>query len=447
VKMLPQGATVKYASSNTDAAVISSEGVIDTYTNGPVVITAEVYIGGTRADTLQCRFNVDGKYLNPGSVSWGVGEHEWVKYAGDDEFAGATDVKWTSTDNSVAKVTSFASNPNGKAVMEGLKEGRVIIKATGKLNGSTVSRSCIVKVTKCDMVRKITANSTSYTTLSNSGSGAFSRGMEASSVLAVKGFARTEGPGIMNHPAGMAYAAKGSDKYLFVCDTWNNRVLVYKNDLPTGSGKAFSDRIPDYVLGQTDFSSSKVGHNMNEMNWPMDVAVDSWNDGGADKLRLYVADTHNNRVLVWDDISALVSNGTAADHYIGWTSDDHSDKENHLNWPWAVSTDAGKLIITDTKNSKTLIWNSLQGSWQDNVYPDIQLQYGKGSTPRTIITDGTQLIIGDENITENGVGSGMRIYNTFPTSSSATYYAYDKNGGDLNYGSGCLSAQAAANGW
>jgi DNA-binding beta-propeller fold protein YncE len=76
---------------------------------------------------------------------------------------------------------------------------------------------------------------------------------------------------------------------LFVSDTASNRVLVW-NSIPTSNGQAAS-----FVLGQSSFLSHTAnagGISGATMNLPAGVF--------GDGTRLFVADSGNNRVLVWN---------------------------------------------------------------------------------------------------------------------------------------------------
>src|ERR1035438_5190392 len=84
--------------------------------------------------------------------------------------------------------------------------------------------------------------------------------------------------------------------------------------------------------------------------------------------RLYVADTQNNRVLIYNQIPT--TNGAAADVVLGepnFTSaiqpnlaaqTTSATASNLLN-PVAVSSDGTHLFVTDLGYNRILIWNSI----------------------------------------------------------------------------------------
>jgi len=89
---------------------------------------------------------------------------------------------------------------------------------------------------------------------------------------------------------------------LWVADALNNRVLMY----PSGSTTA------TLVLGQSSFTANSIGTTNNTLRSPNSVATDSSGN-------LWVADTNNNRVLMWQNASSL-SSGAAANLVFGQSS-------------------------------------------------------------------------------------------------------------------------------
>jgi DNA-binding beta-propeller fold protein YncE len=87
-------------------------------------------------------------------------------------------------------------------------------------------------------------------------------------------------------PYSLALDALGN---LYVLDELNSRVLEYDAPLTT-------DGIADHVFGQPDFASgfpNYSGVSANGLQFPNCAALDA-------RGNLYVADTGNNRVLVYD---------------------------------------------------------------------------------------------------------------------------------------------------
>ncbi len=237
--------------------------------------------------------------------------------------------------------------------------------------------------------------------------GWFQSGQEADMVLNWYGFT-AGGPLSFNHPANIAT----DGKHLLLADTWNNRVLIW-NTLPEGNV------LPDLVLGQTDFDSNEPGVGPDKLNWPVGVTTDG--------TRVIVADTNNNRILIWSEFPT--ENAEPADLVLGapdlYTVGERPDpipldwEKTYLFWPWAVWTDGTRLVATSTRDGRVLIWNSFPA---ENCQPaDILLTAeGNFGTPRAIGSNGTCLIIGDHNSKVNDQG-GDFVWNSFPSEDDEAY--------------------------
>ena len=206
----------------------------------------------------------------------------------------------------------------------------------------------------------------------------------------LSGFSKENGATGLNHPNGIAT----DGKHFAVCDTWNNRVLVW-NSLPEENVQA------DIVIGQKDFTSFTAGIGEDQLNWPVGVAF----AGDA----LIISDAHNDRLLVYDSVPS--SNGAPADHVITAINEDED-----LIWPWGIWSDGSRLIATSTFSGKVAVWNSFNDA-ENGGYADTVIE--TGGTPRTIITDGDYLIVGDHNINMDGqMGLGSHVWLHFPTDNS-----------------------------
>jgi hypothetical protein len=117
------------------------------------------------------------------------------------------------------------------------------------------------------------------------------------------------------------------------------------------------DVTANVVLGQVDFFGSTPSVGQAGLNIPGGVAVDR----GSSPNHLYVVDTANNRVLGWNSVSAL-SNGAMADLVIGQTSFITSYSGaglGSLNEPGGAAVDsAGNLFVADTGNNRVLIFDT-----------------------------------------------------------------------------------------
>jgi uncharacterized protein (TIGR03437 family) len=149
--------------------------------------------------------------------------------------------------------------------------------------------------------------------------------------------------------------------HLVVADTDHNRVLIW-NRIPTTNNAP-----ADVVVGQPDFTSSSVAPNhipnAKSMSGPQGV----WIQNG----KLYVADTQNNRILIYNHIPA--SNGAAADLVLGQpdfgtyvevdlTAQKTAANAGNMLNPVAVTSDGQRLFVTDLGYNRVLIWNAIPSS-------------------------------------------------------------------------------------
>ena len=234
-------------------------------------------------------------------------------------------------------------------------------------------------------------------------SGMFRTGQPADLMLSGFDFDSSGGPLSFNHPSGIA----SDQRRLFLADTFNNRVLIW-NELPTGNTP------PDIVLGQADFQTNHPGSGRHELNWPMAVATDG--------VRLVVADTYNDRILVWERFPTR--NATPADLVLRGTGARRPGARGAVVWPWGVWTDGTRLVVSSTGAGQILIWNRFPT--HDDDAPDLVLT-GAGliGTPRQITSDGHSLIVGDHNARVPGSSpTGAFLWKTFPAREDELFDLY-----------------------
>lgn len=229
-----------------------------------------------------------------------------------------------------------------------------------------------------------------------------------------------------------AVASDGS--VMAVADTDNNRVLIW-NHIPGSMNQP-----ADLVLGQTDFTHSTVNPAAaNTLLGPQGV----WIQGG----KLFVADTGNNRILIWNSIPT--SNGQAADIALGQPDlstgtqtvcdpvrGNFKATANQVCSPTSVTSDGVHLFVADLGFNRVLIWNNIPsgtGQSADVVVgqPDMSganaavannaniCTNGAGITgscdanlnfPRYALSDGRRLFVAD------GGNDRVLIWNNIPTS-------------------------------
>ena len=239
---------------------------------------------------------------------------------------------------------------------------------------------------------------------------------------------------------------------LAVADTSNNRVLLW-NSIPTTNGKP-----ADVVLGQSSFDSVKaVTVDSKSLRAPQGV----WIQDG----RLFVADTQNHRVLIWNSIPT--QNEQPADVVVGQANMNVAvepdltlatieAKADTLLNPVSVTSDGVRLYVSDLGHNRVLIWNSIPttngrpadvvigqkdftGSIANDVETlcdpltdsqgNVQTNPDTGDTlyparcgrtlnfPRYALSDGTRLFLAD------GGNDRVLVYNQIPTQNAPTPHA------------------------
>jgi sugar lactone lactonase YvrE len=151
-------------------------------------------------------------------------------------------------------------------------------------------------------------------------------------------------------PAGVVLDALGN---LYVADTGNSRVLVYSAPLT-------STMVASRVIGQPTFitnTSNNGGLSANSLSAPTSVALDAQGN-------LYVGDQLNNRVLEYD---APLTTDRTADHVFGQPDfgsgfpNINGVSANSLNIPTGAALDArGNLYVADTGNHRVLVYDAFR---------------------------------------------------------------------------------------
>ena len=141
---------------------------------------------------------------------------------------------------------------------------------------------------------------------------------------------------------------------LVISDTGHHRLMIW-NHLP------IKDNTPcDFIIGQHDCESEgrngKQDPHAASLNVPTGIA----SDGTA----LAVADSWNNRVLIWHQMPERQNQ--PADVVVGQTNftdtlanQGSSVGRGTLNWCYGVSIWQGNLVVADTGNRRVLIWEGL----------------------------------------------------------------------------------------
>ncbi|KAK1548273.1 hypothetical protein Q3G72_008934 [Acer saccharum] len=183
---------------------------------------------------------------------------------------------------------------------------------------------------------------------------------------------------------------------LFVADSRNNRVLKFAS-IPQSNAAS-----PSLVLGQADFTGANAHASPTGLAQPSAL--------GGDGNHLVVADTNNNRVLIY--VPTASANQQAANVVVGqtnFTANTAACTATNLNHPQGVTISANKLVVADTDNHRVLIYNTIPTA--ANQPADIVLGQADMATclassaapsahslnsPTDVWTDGNTLLIADK---------------------------------------------------
>lgn len=156
------------------------------------------------------------------------------------------------------------------------------------------------------------------------------------------------GPATLNVPTGVAACGKG----IALADGWNHRVLLW-HETPRRHNQP-----ADLVLGQADFRSVEPNRGRDQpaadtLFWPFGVA---WN--GA---RLWVADTGNRRVLMWNGLPTR--SGQPADLVLGQKRFSCRDENaggpadaGSMRWPHGIAFLGAGVFVADAGNNRVMVW-------------------------------------------------------------------------------------------
>ncbi|MSV35878.1 MAG: hypothetical protein EXQ47_09810 [Bryobacterales bacterium] len=242
---------------------------------------------------------------------------------------------------------------------------------------------------------------------------------------------------ILGAVGGLAYAANtlyAADANRLGLLPNNNRVLIFNNiqqqfpavdaEIPDNSGRCpVCGGAASLVVGQPDFTTvtQVLPPTRASLRLPTALATDG-------KI-LAVADTANNRILIWKSIPS--TNGQNADIVLGQadfiTVARLTVTASALRGPQGVWIQNGKLLVADTQNNRVLIWNAIPT--QNNQPADVVLGQPNFTTapfvnlvdlnvpataatmlsPTSVTSDGTRLYVSDLGFNR------VLIWNSIPT--------------------------------
>ncbi|MBI2103846.1 NHL repeat-containing protein [Candidatus Woesebacteria bacterium] len=219
----------------------------------------------------------------------------------------------------------------------------------------------------------------------------------------------------LNNPRGVAT----DGRRLFIADRLNHRVLIY-NSIPT-----INNQSADVVIGQANFTNNSANQggsaSANTLLGPVRVATDG--------TKLFVADTGNNRVLIFNSIPT--SNDASADVVVGQpdftTTSSGTGANKTVGRPRGVYSDGNKLFIADTTGNRVLVYNSIpatNGASADVVVgqPDFTTTsaattQSKLSFPEGLFSDGQRLYITDPG--NSPLNNRILVWTSLPASNGA----------------------------
>ncbi|WP_444926043.1 Ig-like domain-containing protein [Microbulbifer sp. TRSA002] len=175
------------------------------------------------------------------------------------------------------------------------------------------------------------------------------------------------------------------DGKLIAVDEINSRTLVW-NSIPTEDNTTAS-----FAVGQPtiEFCTANTGPDGNSGRPTARTLADPsavWSDGN----KLAIIDSLNNRILLWNEFPT--GNYSAADVVLGqenFSIDDRSDNatEKDLSYPWlGIWSNGIQLFVTDTENNRVLIWDQ----WPEENYTAADSVLGQSDFVKSAYNDSNQ---------------------------------------------------------
>ncbi len=161
---------------------------------------------------------------------------------------------------------------------------------------------------------------------------------------------------------GVAIDTKTDVPHLYIADTYNNRVLGYRDARKVRPGDT-----ADIVIGQRDLFSSGVNGDANDPTQPNDTGLYQPAGVAVDKNgNLYVADRGNGRVLRFNSpFDQPITSGQRAALVFGQRSftEENNDVSRVNMWePYGVAImPEGHVLVSDMKHNRVLMFRKPEG--------------------------------------------------------------------------------------
>lgn len=260
-------------------------------------------------------------------------------------------------------------------------------------------------------------------------------GASADFVLGKTSFESPSTPVVSQTELGTPISVSVAGGKMVVVDA-ANRVLIYST-VPSTSGAAAS-----HVVGQSSFTvTQSAGCTKSGLASPARAVL-------TPNGKLVVTDRDHHRVLIWNSVPQ--ANAQPADVVLGQSdfvhctandadqdsTSDPAPTARTLSGPIGVWSDGHRLVVSDTANSRVLIWNEMPVDSSENFKAaDVvlgQVGFERGAPndvngdgvqdakpaamtmafPTSIHSDGQRLAVAD------AVNHRVLIWNTFPTQST-----------------------------
>ncbi|MBI2646000.1 MAG: hypothetical protein HYW85_03065, partial [Deltaproteobacteria bacterium] len=216
---------------------------------------------------------------------------------------------------------------------------------------------------------------------------------------------------------------------LFIADKGNHRILIY-DTIPTSNGASASK-----VIGQENFTSGSRNRNGTPSAKTLSDPIDVFYNGS----KLFVADSGNNRILIYD---GLATNESAA-RVVGKDVFDNgspptSIAANTLKNPSSVYATADRLLICDKGRNRILLFSSIptaDNATANFVIGQTDLTSGSSGTSSSTLSGPTDIHANGDNdlLIADKDNNRVLIYDTIPGSNGASAHkvlgqaAFDKS--------------------
>ncbi|MBI4177345.1 MAG: hypothetical protein HY516_03165 [Candidatus Aenigmarchaeota archaeon] len=217
-----------------------------------------------------------------------------------------------------------------------------------------------------------------------------------------------------NAGLGGVHQITSDGKKLIAANREAGRVLIW-NEIPEKDNE-----LPDVILGvSTDLEFWRSGSGKTGLDSPMGVATDG--------RKLFVSDTGNNRILVWNEIPA--KNQTPADIVLGqpdFESKSPGTGLGNVDRPTQLSTDGKRLVIADSDNNRILVWKNIPETNGRPADFEIKItnhtagldwtgipQYGRLAGTQGVFIYNSSLFVSD------GGNNRVLVWSTFPDNENA----------------------------